>query len=568
MPTLNSDGSINISTDGSFNMNNDDEYYHFVCGLIAASMKMRKPAKQKTSINDLYFKGMEKGLAVCWRVKEHIANVITAEDRIVGSWTPGDQNSYYNSAPATTCDYLTDPAPHVRTNYIVEPWLINSGDAVTFKEIHLYLDCSGIPLTFYTPGCTKANTVGIERTAYSFYPYWGVEDSITTILDDTLWTQDEDNRQEIEDYLTGRNGQNMGPFVLHLQVNEELLGGLTLEHGGAVRLCAWAITLKDRVVYRNGVTPVTCPMRFYFKRFSILPAAGSGHMIQMFSYANKGEIKYPVRQHCTTDYITGYQNYEGWFDHPSNFNDYWTLVPDSMEVPDEQTQSTQKKTAYKITLKVLVDSDDEATMFIHTYFGDRQIVVAGHTDGEITVDIEAFDSALTDNTQLQVTSDVSADIAVETGTATVQITAIELDTDPTIEVPSSFSTEKTEVLTLSESVWLGLQQAPTPEAEDHIALVDDTFVKLTTPPANPDLADELIIADNALVKQTIPVSPDTNEHISLVDSTLIRQTTPVSPDTNEHIGLTDNALLHQTQPVSPDTSEQLVLADVAVIDNT
>lgn len=545
MPTLNSDGSINYSTDGAFDMDSNDEYYHFVCGLIAASMKMRKPAKQRTSINDLYFKGMERGLAVCWRVKEHIANVVTADDRIVGSWTPADQNSYYNSALSPAGDITSDPAPFIRQNYIIEPWLINSGDAVTFKEIHLQLVCPGPPMTAYTPGCTKDNTAGIERSYYSFYPYWGVEDSITTILDDDIWTQDEDNRQEVEDYLTG-HPQTDGPYELHLQVNEELLGGLTLEHGGAVRLCAWAISIKNRTVYRNGVTPVTCLARYYTRSFSILPATGTLGMTQFNSYANKGDVKYPVRQHCTTDYTTGYPTYEGWFDHSNNYHDYWTLVPDSMEVPNEQTSGAEKRTTYKITLRVKVDSEDEATLFIHTYFGDRQIVVAGGTDGEITVDIEAFDSALTDNTQLKVTSDVSADIAVPSGSANVQITAIELDTDPTIEIPPSFSTGKTEVLTLAESVWLGLQQAPTPEAEDHIALVDDTFVIHTTPPANPNLADELVIADNAHVNQTIPVIPNANEHVSL----------------------TDNVLLHQAQPVSPDTSEQLELADAALIDNT
>ena len=522
MPTLNSDGSINTSTDGSWDWNND-KIFKAACGLIAGSMMLPKPKRANKPV----VRSVAPGLFACWSERSHFSRGTESSE----GWTyadtqfcPAGNYTKYNGYPKYTLQH----------QYDFKLSLVNTTDeSITFDTIELYL----------------SNGTFCMLPAVRFWPWIARTQSAHYELLNDFWMEQEDAEK-----LQGYFADNLIDMYRPIHVSIYGYTEMTIGSGQTLAVLKGSVYPQHSVtVYKDGTTPLQLQPNFFSQVFRVEDGYDprwwplGTHVIHHFG---QQETITPVVSHCAFSIIDGSRWYEEWDEeYPGH---YWTREPEGQAAQDAQRQEARvATTTVTFTFKVSTTSS-RALLTIKMYGTEKQMIVPPDFDGLVEYVVEVPPQiAMTDNTVVELSTEYSITIesedADDESSAYIVDAVIENNPEIADALPPSFTTEQGETLRFSDSAFLLVQQAPNPEVADSLILADDAFVVHSMPPANPDISDSLVLADDAFVVHSMP---------------------PANPDISDSLTLADNADIHQIIPVTPNTTEQLVLSDSATIDNT
>lgn len=523
MPTLNSDGSINTSTDGSWDWDND-KVFKAACGLIAGSMVLPKPKRANKPI----VRSVEPCLFACWSERSHFSRGTQSSE----GWTDAD-NQF--SPGGNYTKYKGNAKYTLQPQYDFKLSLVNTTDeSITFDTIELYL----------------SNGAFCMAPAARFQPWIAGTDHAHYELLNDFWMEQED-AEKLQGYFADSSADVYRPLHVTLYSYTEI----TIGSNQTLAVLKGSVYPQHSVtVYKDGTTPLQLQPNFFSQVFRVEGSKVynpwwpfTTHVVHHFG---QQETVTSVESHCAFSIIDGSRWYEDWNkEYPGH---YWTREPEGQTAQDAQRQEEARvaTTTVTFTFKVSTTSS-RALLTIKMYGTEKKMLVPPDFDGLVEYVVEVPPQiAMTDNTVVELSTEYSITIesedADDESSAYIVDAVIENNPEIADALPPSFTTEDRETLKFSDSVFLLVQQAPNPEATDNLILTDDAFVVHSMPPANPDISDNLVLADDADIHQIIPVTPDTEDGLTLADDADIQQIVPVTPNKIEQLVLSDSATINNT----------------------
>lgn len=507
MPTLNSDGSINTSTDGQWDIT-DDEYYYHVCGRIAASMMFSRRAKTQDgtpvrmtddvliSSASLSRVGIPAGLTVCMQLANHFGRV--------AGLSPQTKDMTY---PDSYIKRNLYDRPQVPTDYVVYYDLVNtSSNFIYFDEIALEL---------------QQSDNWASRVDTDCQPFRGHVTAARFVPNETNFTAYEPDIQRVNAWFTDTLRTDAGDQFITLHAQHRIALGAH----SYIRLAELQLHVEPITVYLNGITPVQMSLNYFGKEFTILGTTGQGAMQRFNSYATVDTDRLPVYQHCKIAICAGARWYEKWSEeHPGT---YWTYAPIGTQQPDIVEFTEEVQVAERVTLTVLVDNTgtepQDATLQISTYDGVYAYTVPAGFSGLLDIQLDSPAQA-TETPDEPVNITTSYTIAISSPAAeqpSATLIAKQVKPDQSIPVVPSVFRRHEEQLVFADSVYLSLAGSPAPDVEDTLTLTDDTFINHITPAPEPAANDILVISDDAFANQITPYTGDTIDRLNLNDDTYV-----------------------------------------------
>lgn len=540
MPTLNSDGSINTSTDGAFNMNNEDDYYNFVCGLISASMNIRgrkstyEPGmpdplpEEKEIVNPtvvpIRTRYQQAGLMVCMNILEHTfaGHVAEAIHPAASVTIPQTPRSFYYSK------YSGDPHPelpdHVHLSYAV----VNSADyPITFDSLNLLMCAS--------------NTY--SHLWYDYRP-WIARVYDADIAESQHYSISDEDKQALKRFfiqvpVVSLGGETVwsAPFILVHTERTTLFPGECMEF-----LNVTLYIEQERTVYLDGITPIQLATNCWGMSYGVQD--GKKDIVHYFSFAydSRDRVTTGISSHCWRGFNFGAPQYEQWSkEYPGHF---WTGYPQGESYdtpPDRYGREDNDRTILHITAQVSNQTDHDTTLHVATQAGTQDFTVPAGFEGETTIDVELPlpISDLTDNTAVDLTSDFN--VTIDDGEVTNIVVRIEQD--PTIPVVPKVAYGNEDKLTFSDGLaCFVIAGAPTPDAEDHLVLTDDITMTHARVIDNTS-EDHLVLTDDIVMTYTHPFTGDIDDKLTLNDAIALNISEGFTGIASEQLSLEDNAIL-------------------------
>lgn len=542
MPSINADGTLNTSTDGAFDMDNEDEYYHFVCGLISASVniKGRKAGEQGTRVPrpsddddkkeyidpdviDIKTVTQQPGLVCCFNVGEHFYNYI------LDSLDPEEREQQEREILARF-NYqkrLGDPRWDITMTYPVFYTLVNtSSEPMTFNEVVITFGSAGISTwqTMVTHDCQPYAAEikrGIMRVDSKF----------------TISTEDE---AMLESFFQIRPSD-----VLYASPSVKFTAAepITIRPYEAVSLLSLLMWMGGKTVYINGETPVQMTPNFWGVEYSIFGAYGQDgnggfYATPSYAYNTSTNMKYGIQAHCSCTHCTGARWYERWSeDYPDT---YWTYYPNGTQVsrPQKPVVPDNPSTKVFITTYVKNPTDTPAKMTIRLYGQQYDYTIPAGFEGQTDIEIDVPPSiSTTDNTSLDISSQFN--ISIDKGE--VSNTVVSISNNPTIPTIPTISFLREQKVALTDYIGLTLTGTRRPDVEDKLLLIDNTYISHSKPAPSPDHIEELVLTDTTYVEHQVPFTgPTVNDILLLEDKINLNVVQPFTGAHTDKLILTDS----------------------------
>lgn len=543
MPSINADGTLNTSTDGAFDMDNEDEYYHFVCGLISASVniKGRKAGEQGVplpvtpsddddnkeyidpDVIDIKTPTQRPGLVCCLNTPDHFFNYILDD-------VDPEEAEQRNREIEARFNYQKrkgDPRWDITLDYPVFYDLVNtSTEAITFNEVVITFNAAGIS------GWQAAVTQDCQ-------PY-GAEIKGGLMRVNQWFTISESDTTTLEAYfgITPSDVMIAAPTVKFTAAFP-----VTIHPHEALNILSLSMWLGGKTVYINGETEVKLTPNFWGVEYSIFGAYGQngqGGFYHMPSYAyNTSTLtKYGIQSHCSLRRYTGARWYERWSEeYPGT---YWTYeqIGQTIKKPQSPVTPPTASTKVRITTYVKNPTDTPAKMTIRLYGQQYVYTIPAGYDGQTEIEIDVPPSvSLTDNTSLAISSQFSIDI----DRGEVSHTIVSVSNDPTIPTIPTVSYLREQKVALTDYIGLTLVGARRPDVEDKLVLIDTPYLTHSKPAPSPVHNDELVLVDTAYTEHQVPFTgPTVNDILLLEDKVNLSVVQPFTGAHTDKLELTDS----------------------------
>lgn len=548
MPTLNQDGTLNYNTDTAFDMDDDDEYYHFVCGLISASMQVigRRAGelpipfdnpgdntdtdKDKTLVDPtavgMNVKTQQQGLVCCLNIGSHFYNYVyeqlTEEEQqeIIARFNYQKKNG--------------DPRWDISLDHKVQYFLVNTSDTtITFDKVYIMFGAAGIS--------NWQSAVTQDCQPYAAEIRGG---SLNVNLPFEISAAD---RQTLETYFEINKSSTVDVGSPVIEFNARY--NVSVPSGAAVLLLSVDIYTGGRTVYINGETPVKMTPNFCGLSYDIVGAAGSdGHggfmTTPSYAYNTQTGVTAGIQRHCSRDICTGARWYERWSeDYPGT---YFTFTKNGETVDKLRpvTQKTTTSTTVRVSTHIKNDTTSTANLRINMYGQEYTYSVPAGFIGQTDFDIEVPPvSSTSDNTSLEISSQFN--ISIDKGE--VSNTIVQIVQDPTIPANPVIRSDKQQQLGLVDKLVIMLAGAQNPSVSDGLVLVDSASVTQQRGAIDHIVSDGLVLVDSTYVTQQEQPSGDTtvNDILVMSDKAIVRSEQPFTGSAVDGLTLTDTTNINK-----------------------
>ena len=574
MPTLNQDGTINYNTDAAFDMDNNEEYYNFVCGLIASSMQViGRPAgnipsygnstgdttgdddNDKVVIDptavEMNVATMQRGLVCCMNIEEHFKGY---------SLSLTEEKANELAAMYSYQKKNGDPRWEIPLNYTIQYFIVNTASvAIPFDRLCIYFNSAG--------------TSGWQfRVKQDCQPYGAVIKGGSMKIESPFETSEE-NIALMEKYFgirqvpTKPGEADLAGIVIPFNATKMI----SISPSSSVLLLTLNIIVGGRTVYINGETPVELKPNFCGLEYDIFGAHGQdgkGGFYATPSYALNTQtgVLTGIQKHCSKVIQVGARWYESWSEeYPGTFYTY-EKIGETVEETKNTTQEKETSAATRVLISTYIknDTDSVANLRISMYGQDYTYSVPAGFIGRTEIEIEIPPvTSLTDNTSLEISSQFN--ISIDKGE--VSNTTVQVIQDPTIPTIPTIRSSKHQQLGLVDKLVMTLTGAKNPDVTEGLTLVDFAYVTLRRKIDKP-AEDSLLLLDSAYATLRRKIDKPAEEGLLLLDSASItHKTGAIDNKVLDALTLVDQAYVTRREQLSDNTTANniLVLSDKALV---
>ena len=555
MPTLNSDGSINTSTDGTWDWkaNHTDEEvdaarYEITKAWTLASIKFNKALMKPVSHSDIKIVPGGEELVLCFNTDEHIGTLVDALPEQIPEQFMHYSDSYSSAAG--------EPAPELPTEISISVDLFNgTGQTIIFDKLHVdYFgggiygyDPSDALYNKYQPFCCRLDTMNIDFT------------------DSMFWLTEEDEEKMHE--MFGDFPTETTPYRPKHQMdfNAPLGQYIELQPRALLHVCNIVIrpTHTRKIKTGNRVRELVC--RFFGLYAGFNGAYGVGEEAGGYAFATSyaldsiREIKVGLASHCEFD-----RQYGAWQDNGGEeIEEGWKFdEPTPPPPPPDKNRSKRNGKHSEISGRIYVSNSYGGSRHIDlSFYGNKlRYRIPGTFVGWVMFRTKIIGRAGTGTIQAK---SITPIITVDTSDG-VACSGLHwyVENDPDIPEDGPYTENNgSEKLVLTDNiVCFTVTGAPAPIIDDHLVFVDNTVINITRQ-YDEGIEEHAVLVDNTVVNIARQYDEDIEEHAVLVDNADVTITAGFTGDVEDHAVLNDDLLLNISGPIRKEINDELVLTD-------